>query len=51
MQNSNLFALKMMIEAVTENRDCVLEVIMGDNGLLAHLIPMELFEGEEDCDD
>ena len=51
MANNNLYALKMMVEAVTDNQDCVLEVIMDDNGLLAHLIPIELFEGEEDEED
>lgn len=51
MNNNNLFALRMMVEAVTETQNCVLEVIMGDNGLLAHLIPMEMFEAEEDDED
>lgn len=47
MQNNNLFALKMMIEAVTENQDCVLEAIIGEDGIIAHLIPIEMFEGED----
>lgn len=50
MSNNNLYALKMMIEAVTENQDCVLETIIGDNGIIAHLIPIEMFE-EEDYDE
>lgn len=48
MQNNNLFALKMMIEAVTENQDCVLEAIIGEDGIIAHLIPIEMFEEDDE---
>lgn len=47
MANNNLFALKMMVEAVTESQNCVLEVIIGDNGFLARLIPRDMFEEED----
>ena len=51
MQNNNLFALKMMIEAVTENQDCVLELLIGEEGMLAHLIPLEIWGGEMEDDE
>ena len=51
MDDKALLALNMMARRVSESQDCVLEVIMGENGLLAHLIPIELFEGEEDEED
>ena len=38
---------------VTDNENCVLEIIMNDDGALIHLIPVELYQrlNEEDEDD
>ena len=44
--------IKSMSEAVANNGNVVLEVIIGDNGALCHLIPEEIWreelEGEEE---
>lgn len=39
--------LRIMAETVATSGDCVLEVIMGENGLVAHLIPVDVWEAEE----
>lgn len=49
MEQSDL--LRIMAETVANSGDCVLEVIMGENGLIAHLIPVDVWEEEEEEDD
>lgn len=41
-------AIQAMADVVHQNQDCVLEIIIGENGMVAHLIPMELWEEEDD---
>ena len=41
-------AIQAMTEVVHQNQDCVLELIIGEDGMLAHLIPMELWEEGDD---
>lgn len=41
--------LQLMIDAVQEGQDCVLEVVMFDGATIAHLIPIDAY-GEEDED-
>ena len=41
--------LQLMIDAVQEGQDCVLEVVMLDGATIAHLIPIDAY-GEEDED-
>ena len=36
-----------MAKMVTEQQNCVLEVIMSDGVILAHLIPADLWDGNE----
>ena len=42
--------INQMAMKVTEEQNCVLEVVIGENGILAHLIPGELWDDfmEED---
>ena len=42
--------INQMAKKVTEEQNCVLEVVIGENGILAHLIPGELWDDfmEED---
>lgn len=35
--------INQMAKKVTEEQNCVLEVVIGENGILAHLIPGELW--------
>jgi len=57
MSEASLLALQMMARRVTEDQNCVMELIIGDNGMLAHLIPLEAwegplgFDGEEDFEE
>ena len=57
MSEASLLALQMMARRVTEDQNCVMELIIGDNGMLAHLIPLDAweglldFDGEEDFDE
>ena len=53
MTNGGIEAIKLMARVVSEQQNCVLELIVGDEGMLAHLIPQDLWEAdcEEDCDD
>lgn len=51
MDEKSLLALKMMTRAVTENQNCVLELIVGENGMLAHLIPLDAYESEMEDDE
>lgn len=44
--------LQIMIDAVRNNQDCVLETIMYDNAIIARLLPIEAYyEDEEEEDD
>ena len=48
MSDASLMALQMMARRVTEDQNCVMELIIGENGM----IPMEIWEAEmEDEDD
>ena len=42
--------LRMMAEVVAEYQNCVMEVMMGDGTAIAHLIPLDQWEDEEDED-
>ena len=39
-------ALMIMARTVSEKQDCVLEVLMGEAGMIAHLIPINAWEGD-----
>lgn len=44
--------IKTMALTVSAEQNCVLEVIIGENGALAHLIPSDLWDEEmEELDD
>ena len=46
MTNSEI--LKMMADAVVESENCILDVtLFGDNTAVAHLIPADLYFGED----
>lgn len=48
MSNVNFTeALTVLANAVNESQNCVLEVIIGKDGALAHLIPRDLWEQTE----
>ncbi len=48
MSNVNFTeALTVLANAVNESQNCVLEVINGKDGALAHLIPRDLWEQTE----
>lgn len=53
MNDKALLALRMMTKTVTEEQNCVLELLIGEEGILAHLIPFEIWEAEmgDDEDD
>ena len=51
MNNSNYLALQIMARRVTEDQNCVMELIIGENGLLAHLIPLEAWDNEMEGDE
>lgn len=55
MDNKGLLALKFLADLVNQSQNCVLELIIRDDGMLAHLIPLEAWEkemeGEEDDPD
>lgn len=48
MNETSLLALQMMARRVSEDQNCVMELIIGEEGMLAHLIPRELWEDEMD---
>lgn len=48
MSETSLLALQMMAKRVSEDQNCVMELIIGEEGMLAHLIPRELWEDEMD---
>ena len=43
--------LLMMVSAVTQHQNCVLEVIMGESGIVAHLIPLDQWGYEDDYEE
>ena len=43
--------LQLMINAVQEGQDCVLEVVMFEDATIAHLIPIDAYGEEEDYDE
>lgn len=48
MNNVNFTeALTVLANTVNESQNCVLEVIIGEGGALAHLIPRDLWEQTE----
>ena len=51
MSETSLLALQMMARRVSEDQNCVMELIIGDNGMLAHLIPQEMWLEEMDGED
>lgn len=51
MGDKTLQALSIMARIVTEQQNCVMELIIGDNGMLAHLIPIDVWEGYTDEED
>ena len=53
MDDKAIYALKIMANQVTQEQNCVMELIIGENGMLAHLIPLDLWEAdmEDDEDD
>ena len=46
MNDKALMALNIMADRVNNGGNCVLELIIGENGMLAHLIPLEAWEQE-----
>lgn len=50
MEGNYVKVISQMAEKVTEEQNCVLEAIIGENGMLANLIPAELWDmySEED---
>lgn len=50
MSETSLLALQMMARRVSEDQNCVMELIVGENGMLAHLIPVEVWEAEMEDD-
>ena len=51
MSETSLLALQMMARRVSEDQNCVMELIIGEEGMLTHLIPRELWEYEMDGED
>ena len=46
MNDKAIMALNIMADRVNNGGNCVLELIIGENGMLAHLIPLEAWEQE-----
>lgn len=51
MSDTSLMALQMMARHVSEDQNCVMELIIGENSMLAHLIPIEVWEAEMEDDE
>lgn len=51
MSDASFMALQTMARRVSEDQNCVMELIIGENGMLAHLIPMEIWEQEMEGED
>lgn len=51
MSDASFMALQTMARRVSEDQNCVMELIIGENGMLAHLIPRELWEQEMEGED
>lgn len=50
--NDYIDAIRAMALIVSRDQNCVLEVIIGEGGMLAHLIPQDLWDEEmEEIDD
>ena len=48
MHDDAFAALQVMADKVARKQNCVLELLIGENGMLAHLIPLEAWESEEE---
>ena len=51
MDDKAIYALKIMANQVTQEQNCVMELIIGEEGMLAHLIPLDLWEAEMEDDE
>ena len=51
MDDKALLALNMMARRVSESQDCVLELLIGEEGMLAHLITLDAYESEMEDDE
>ena len=51
MDDKGIIALSMMAKHVSKTQDCVLELAICENGVLAHLIPLDAFMDMADYDD
>lgn len=51
MENQLANVIYHLGKFVTDNQNCVLEVLMDKDVALVHLIPVEIYDGLEDLDD
>ena len=57
MDDRKLLALNILVRQVTERQNCVMQLIIGEEGMIAHLIPLDAYidmagyEDEEDEED
>jgi hypothetical protein len=49
--DKSILALQIMANKVQADGNCVLELIIGDNGMLAHLIPLDAWENDFEDDE
>lgn len=47
MNDDALFSIRMMAQKVTEDQDCVLQLIIGETGMIAQLIPLDAWEEDD----